>query len=88
MVGVYHIRREGAGGGMGTVSLAVRTSRLQPFSVAVKTIRRGLHTIANCARFIYVCRIVASLDYPDIARTDSSTGRYLKTPKNSTPEQK
>jgi serine/threonine protein kinase/tetratricopeptide (TPR) repeat protein len=67
-VGAYQIVREIGRGGMGAVYLGVRADNEYQKRVAVKLIKRGMDTDFILRRFRRERQILASLDYPHIAR--------------------
>src|SRR5204863_9786535 len=66
-IGPYEILRELGKGGMGSVYLAQRTDGF-PKLVALKVLRSGSAGPDMLHRFDQECRILASLNHPNIAR--------------------
>lgn len=66
-IGRYRVERLLARGGMGEVYLAIEPPPLAR-SVAVKLIRRGLHTRSMIRRFEFERDALKSLDHPNVAR--------------------
>jgi len=67
-IGHYRVIREIGSGGMGTVYLAQRSDEEYRKFVAIKVVRRGIDTSDIIRRFRSERQILASLDYPNIAR--------------------
>jgi serine/threonine protein kinase len=67
-IGPYEILRELGKGGMGVVYLARRTDGVYPKLVALKVLRSGSASPDILHRFDQECRILASLNHPNIAR--------------------
>ena len=67
-IGPYEILRELGKGGMGSVYLARRTDGVYPNLVALKVLRSGYASPDLLHRFDQECRILASLNHPNIAR--------------------
>jgi serine/threonine protein kinase/tetratricopeptide (TPR) repeat protein len=67
-LGAYRLVREIGRGGMGAVYLGVRADNEFQKRVAVKLIKRGMDTDFILRRFRRERQILASLDYPHIAR--------------------
>ena len=66
-IGPYRVIRELGRGGMGTVSLAVRSDDAFQKRVAIKVLKRGMDTDAIVRRFRNERQILASLEHPYIA---------------------
>jgi serine/threonine protein kinase/tetratricopeptide (TPR) repeat protein len=67
-IGQYKLISEIGHGGMGAVYLAVRADAQFKKQVAIKIVGRGLDTHEVRRRFRYERQILASLDYPNIAK--------------------
>jgi eukaryotic-like serine/threonine-protein kinase len=68
MIGAYRVVRELGRGGMGVVYLAERADEQYKKRVAIKLIKRGMDTDSVLRHFRNERQILASFDYPNIAR--------------------
>ena len=66
--GAYRVLRTIGRGGMGSVYLAARADDAYQKLVAIKVILRGLDSDEIVSRFRSECRILATLDHPNITR--------------------
>ncbi len=67
LIGKYRIVREIGHGGMGSVYLAERADEEYRSQVALKIVRKGLHSNFAMRRFLYERQTLAALHHPNIA---------------------